>query len=113
MSISGRIDQDSLSGRPIASTGLDGLPYPFPRQFFCLYTRETAVYTEGTAAGVGGARTSFVIVAAGREPDSIASFDRLLQEPLELTPFRVDLDHGLQIRIVPLEVRIPPAHVRY
>jgi hypothetical protein len=49
---------------------------------------------------MAGARPALVAVGVGDDTDLVAGAQRVLQQPLEASPVGVDLDDGLELRIV-------------
>ena len=58
------------------------------------------------------ARAALVTIGVGDEADPVAVAEGVLEEPLEAAPVGVDLDHGLEPRIVEADdVRVAPTDV--
>ena len=61
---------------------------------------------------MAGARPALVTVGVGDEADPVALAEGVLEEPLEAAPVGVDLDHGLERRVVEAhDVGVAPADV--
>ena len=74
---------------------------------------EPAVGAELGDPGVLGAGAPVVPVAGGDDPDPVVRLERVADDPLEGPPRGVDLDRGLDPRVVGvLDVRVAPADVR-
>ncbi len=52
-----------------------------------------------------------MVVRAAGETDLQPTFERVLREPLEAPPLRGDLDHRLKLRVVKVQVGVPPTDV--
>src|SRR5262249_4619873 len=112
--VHGELDVNSLGARDgVAAARLDRVEHGLPRQRLGEHASEPAVCAERRGAWVARAGPALVAVGVRHEAYLVAVPDRVLEEPFEAPPVRIDLDDRLQRDIVEAyDVGVAAADVR-
>ena len=101
------------AGRRVVVAAAEGLDEVVPVEGLKEMAGESAVGAELRDPRILGAGATVVPVARGDDPDPVVRLERVADDPLEGPPRGVDLDRGLDPRVVGvLDVRVAPADVR-
>src|SRR5262245_63416959 len=86
-----QVEKQARTGRAVMPPPAQRLEQGIARQLGHQIAGEPADRAEGRCARTGGARSALVIVAVTHDADAVAALERIVEEPLERAPGRMDL----------------------